>query len=96
MASFAFASASSVSANGSNTPNFLLPNFTQMSIEKLEGSNYLAWLSRIEPIIHSHELMGFLDGSEVCTPQFLSNEGEQRIINPEFTCWIKKDQFLLS
>jgi hypothetical protein len=67
-----------------------------MAIEKLEGEdNYLQWLSQIKPIIRSNDLEGIIDGSEVCPPQFLSNENGQKTLNPEFTCWNKKDQFLL-
>jgi hypothetical protein len=80
--------ASSVSATSnpstSNT-SILLPNFTHIPIEKLEGSNnYLAWLSQIEPLIRSNDLIGIIDGFEICPSQFLSNE--ERSLNPEFTC----------
>jgi hypothetical protein len=37
--------------------------------------------------------MGIIDGSEIFPPQFMSNE--ETSLNPEFTCWTKKDQFLL-
>jgi hypothetical protein len=89
---------SSISAtsnsSASNTSTLLLPNFTQMSIEKLEGSNnYLTWLFQIESLIWSSNLIRIIDGSEIFPPQFLSNE--ERSLNPEFTCWTKKDQFLL-
>jgi hypothetical protein len=81
--------ASSVSATSnpstSNTSILLLPNFTHIPIEKLEGSNnYLAWLSQIEPFIRSNDLIGIIDGFEICPSQFLSNE--ERSLNPEFTC----------
>jgi hypothetical protein len=39
--------------------------------------------------------MGIVDGSEVCPPKFLSKEDRQNVLNPEFTCWTKKDQYLL-
>lgn len=63
---------------------------------KLEGENNLTWLYQILPIIRTNDLMGFVDGSEVCPPQFLSKEDGKNILNPEFTFWNKKDQFLLS
>jgi hypothetical protein len=77
----------SSTVSGFNVPTFILPNFSQMAIEKLEGEdNYLQWLSQIKPIIRSNDLKGIINGSEVCPPQFLSNENGQKTLNPEFTC----------
>jgi hypothetical protein len=87
MASSTSATPNSFTVFGSNTPTFLLPNFTQMSIEKLESStNYLAWLSQIEPIIRCNDVMGIIDGSEIYPPQFLFDESGQKSLNPDFTC----------
>ena len=90
----AFSISTTSNSFASNTSTLLLPNFTQMPIEKLVGSNdYLAWLSQIEPLIQSNDLIGIIDGSKICPPQFLSNE--ERSLNLEFPCWTKKGQFLL-
>jgi len=79
----------------SNTPKFVLPNFTHMSITKLEGENYISSLNQVLPIIRRNDLMGIVDGSKICPPKYLSKEDGQTALNLELTCYTKKDQFLL-
>lgn len=45
-----------------------------------------------------HEFMGIVDCSEPCPPQFLldSDGKEMTTVNPAYSLWYKKDQFLLS
>jgi hypothetical protein len=42
--------------------------------------------------------MGFVDGTETCPPQYLTDEAGQAttVINPAYSLWQKKDQCLLS
>jgi hypothetical protein len=73
-----------------------LPNFPQGSL-KLEGTTtYLLWLSTVVPILKAHEVLSIVDGSEPCPEQFLTNENGEKLSNPEFSTWNKKDQYLLS
>jgi hypothetical protein len=75
---------------------FVVPNFNQFLTYKLDENNYLLWLSQIVPILKGHELMGIVDGSEPCPPQFLTNAEGKEVLNPLYSIWIKKDQCLLS
>jgi hypothetical protein len=75
---------------------FVAPNFTQFITYKLDETNYLLWLSQIVPILKGHELMGIVDGSEPCPPQFLPNDEGKEVKNPLYSIWIRKDQCLLS
>jgi hypothetical protein len=81
----------------SSTPSAVFfPNFTQPISLKLEGPNYISWLSRVVPVIRSNDLMRFINGEETCPPQLLSGEDGQNVPNPSYTLWIRKDQFLIS
>jgi hypothetical protein len=78
-----------------NTSTFsILPNLSQLF--KLEGPNYLAWVSQFQPILRGNDLQGLVDGSDCCPPQFLSSEGNTQASNPAYATWQKKDQLLLS
>lgn len=37
-----------------------------------------------------------MDGSEPCPPQFLSDDQGSNVLNPKYSIWNRKDQFLLS
>jgi hypothetical protein len=46
-----------------NTSPFLtMPNLSQLF--KLEGPNYLAWVSQFQPILRGNELQGLVDGTD--------------------------------
>jgi hypothetical protein len=64
--------------------------------EKLEGPNYLSWLTQFSPILRSQEAMGIVDGTDTCPPQFIADVNGNQIPNPEFTIWQRKDQTILS
>jgi hypothetical protein len=53
--------------------------------EKLEGPNYLSWLTQFSPILRSQEAMGIVDGTDTCPPQFIADVNGNQIPNPEFT-----------
>jgi cytochrome c-type biogenesis protein CcmH/NrfF len=65
-----------------STTTFVVPNFSQFITYKLDETNYLLWLSQIVPILKGHELMGIVDGSEPCPPQFLSDDEDKEVQNP--------------
>ncbi|KAJ0041947.1 hypothetical protein Pint_18125 [Pistacia integerrima] len=77
--------------------NFIAPNLSQLVSAKLDETNYLMWLSQIVPVIKSHDLMGFVDGSLPCPSQFLiDDQGKPTTtLNPEYILWNRKDQFVL-
>jgi hypothetical protein len=53
--------------------------------EKLEGPNYLRWLTQFLPILRSQEAMRIVDGTDTCPPQFLADVSGKQIPNLEFT-----------
>jgi hypothetical protein len=57
------------SSSSSALPCFALPNISQGSFTKLEGSsNYLQWQTQFMPALRTYDLMGIVDGSEPCPP----------------------------
>ncbi|KAF5464757.1 hypothetical protein F2P56_014809 [Juglans regia] len=80
-------------ATSSTSAHFLFPNVAHLETIKFDGSNYLSWLSLIVPILRSYDLMGIVDGSDPCPPKLLPSTSD---INPAYSLWVKKDQFILS
>jgi hypothetical protein len=81
------------------TTTFTLPSVTQHISTKLDSpADYLNWVSHFNPILNAHDLMGFVDGTEPCPPQYITDEAGQAttVINPAYSLWQKKDQCLLS
>jgi len=81
----------------SSAITFTLPNIGTGFHTKLEGHNYSAWMTQLVPVLKSHELMGFVDGSEPCPSKFIvDTHGELTSnISPEYLVWSRKDQFVL-
>lgn len=94
------ASSSSTQAHSSSDITYVisnLPNTTQFTIVKLDGPNYLARVSQFLPILRSYELMGLVEGLELCPPKFLTTtETNEQTLNPAYVLWPKRDQHLLS
>jgi hypothetical protein len=87
---------SSGSSSSSPSPTSFIPNFTQFISLKLDTSNYLMWQSQVLPVLRSNDLLGIADGSEPCPQRLLTDEQGQSTVNPEYTLWNRRDQFLLS
>lgn len=79
--------------SSNSTVAFIARNLNQLVSAKLDGSNYLIWLSQMVLILKSNDLMGFMDGSEPCPLQFLLDDQEKFTIelNPQYILWHKKD-----
>ena len=84
------------SSSSSSTPPFSIPSIAHLISIKLDRSNYLLWVSQFLPVLRSHDLLGIVDGIETCPTKLVKNSKGEDIINPEFTIWNKKDQYLLS
>jgi len=86
------------SSSSSTVTTYVFPNLTPLVSLKLEGPNYITWSFIVIPILKSHDLMGIVDGTEPCPPQFLppTTEKEEPSLNLAFSLWVKKDQFILS
>ena len=82
----------------STTAAFVVPNVTSLVIVKLEGPNYMSWAIQFTPALCTFDLLGIVDGSEVCPSKFVADaEGKPTsTINPAFLVWQKKDQFVLA
>ena len=74
-------------------------HFGNLLTVKLSSDNYLLWRSAILPLMRSHFLMGYIDGSYPCPPERILVQFEGRpaaIPNPEYRAWVMQDQALLS
>jgi hypothetical protein len=76
---------------------FVLPSLTPQ-ISKLDGQNYLSWVQQFLPFLKSHDLLGIVDGTEPCPAEFLVDDTGKptTMVNPQYSVWQKKDQYLLS
>ncbi|RVW62129.1 Retrovirus-related Pol polyprotein from transposon RE2 [Vitis vinifera] len=79
------------SSSASSNVIFAPPNIGHLVSIKLSDTNYLIWSSQIVPVLKSHDLMGFVDGSEPCPSKSLGGS-----LNPTYILWNKKDQCVLS
>ncbi|KAJ0077218.1 hypothetical protein Patl1_35259 [Pistacia atlantica] len=77
---------------------FPLPNITPLVSVKLDESNYLNWTTQFTPVLRSHDLLGIVDGSELCPPKFaIDSEGKTTSdMTTDYMVWQKKDQFILA
>lgn len=85
-----------MAAANSVVPSFIPPNTTQNTLLKLNSGNYTSWSTQINPILHTHDLMGFVNGSEPYPSKTTTDEEGKVILNPEYLTWNKKDHYLLS
>ncbi|WKA10797.1 hypothetical protein VitviT2T_028352 [Vitis vinifera] len=74
------------SSSASSNVIFAPPNIGHLVSIKLSDTNYLIWSSQIVPVLKSHDLMGFVDGSEPCPSKSLDGS-----LNPAYILWNKKD-----
>jgi uncharacterized protein YxjI len=88
----------SASSSATSAPNFVVPNITSLVTIKLEGPNYMSWTSQFVPALSTHDLLGIVEGSDICPSKFtVDAEGKSTsTINPDFLVWQKKDQFVLA
>jgi hypothetical protein len=71
-----------------------LPTPTQLI--KLTDTSYLLWTSQLVPILKTHDLMGIVNGSNPCPPEFLLDVEGMLVSNPAYFVCVKTDQFILS
>ena len=62
-----------VESGFSSSSHFAFPNPTQLVSIKLDETNYLAWTAQFKPILKSHNLLGFIDGSNLCPAMFVDD-----------------------
>jgi hypothetical protein len=61
-------------------------HFSQNLPVKLTPDNYLFWHDQVLPLLHSHSLECFIDGTCPCPP----------LAHPSYRLWIAQDQAILS
>ena len=55
---------------------------------KLDETNYIAWTAQFKPILKSQNLLGFIDGSNLCPAMFVDdNAVKNKSLNPAHTSW---------
>lgn len=99
---------SSTQTGGSSTPtgssssqpqtgSLLLANITNLVSVKLDGDNYLLWLSRFEPLLYSNDLYALVDGTDLCPNKFIpdSDGKPTTTVNPAYLSRRKRDQMLV-
>uniref|UniRef100_A0A2N9IYC4 Retrotransposon Copia-like N-terminal domain-containing protein n=1 Tax=Fagus sylvatica TaxID=28930 RepID=A0A2N9IYC4_FAGSY len=86
-------------AESSSSANlFQIPNISPFISIKLDGTNYLQWISQFLPILRSYDLLSIVDGSgsEVYLAKHLVTAEGKQDANPAYVLWNKKDQLVLS
>ncbi|KAK1662546.1 hypothetical protein QYE76_050705 [Lolium multiflorum] len=66
---------------------------------KLTGENYLFWRAQVAPLLRSHLLMGYVDGTKPCpAAEIAVSNGEATVQqpNPAYSLWVQQDQSILS
>lgn len=85
-------SASSSLMAGDSIP---IATLIHMITIKLSSSNYLLWRNQVVPVLASHDLLGFVDGTVSPPPATLTDESGKISPNPDYTTWYAKDQRIL-
>lgn len=83
--------------NSSSLPNS--PSFTHFINIKLNRNNFLLWKAQLIPYLRSQNLLHFVDGSIQPPTKYTTqteNDESQQVINPEYTTWYQRDQWVLS
>ncbi|XP_010251934.1 PREDICTED: uncharacterized protein LOC104593666 [Nelumbo nucifera] len=69
---------------------------------KLSGNNFNLWKAQFMPIFRLHQLLGYIDDTSPCPPQYVKNsvpgtDTEDTVsVNPAYITWQKNDQMILS
>jgi hypothetical protein len=89
---------SPMAASSSSANLFQIPNISPFISIKLDGTNYLQWISQFLPILRSYDLLSIVDGSgsEVYLAKHLVTAEGKQDANPAYVLWNKKDQLILS
>ncbi|KAK1695648.1 hypothetical protein QYE76_012345 [Lolium multiflorum] len=74
-------------------------HFAHLLTVKLNADNYLLWRAQVLPLLRSHYLEGFVDGSLPCPPAILqvtTADGAPMVIpNTAHRLWVAQDQAIL-
>nr|XP_045090265.1 protein transport protein sec31-like [Aegilops tauschii subsp. strangulata] len=74
-------------------------HFAHLVTVKLSADNYLLWRAQVLPLMRSHYLEGYVDGSLPCPPAMVpvpsSHGGSVMVPNPAHRRWTAQDQAIL-
>lgn len=74
-------------------------HFAHLVTVKLSADNYLLWRAQVLPLMRSHYLEGYVDGTLPCPPAVVPmpsvNGGSVMVPNPAHRRWIAQDQAIL-
>lgn len=78
--------------------NCLLSNFCNLITVKLDDSNYVPWRFMLESMLVGCDLMGYIDGSVPCPPQYkiTTEVGITPELTQEYKVWRQDDSALMS
>jgi hypothetical protein len=62
---------------------------------KLTPDNYIFWRAQVLPLLGSHYLLGYVDGSLPCPPALVDSVNGP-VYNPAHRVWTGQDQAILS
>jgi hypothetical protein len=76
-------------------------HFARLLTVKLSPDNYLDWRAQLLPLLRSHYLEGFIDGTLLCPPQFLTQTvaaggAPVSVLKPAHRIWVAQDQAIRS
>lgn len=95
MASSSSSLVSSLSPTFTTSSSFNVNNIIHLVSIKLDHTNFLLWKSQFLAILCTHDLMGYIDGTLKCPPEFIVVD-QVSTANPEYHSSIKQDQQLAS
>src|SRR3954465_13806938 len=74
-------------------------HFAHLVSVKLSADNYLLWRAQVLPLMRSHYLEGYVDGTLPCPPAMVpvpsAAGGSVMVSNPAHRRWIAQDQAIL-
>jgi hypothetical protein len=74
-------------------------HFAHLVTVKLSADNYLLWRAQVLPLMRSHYLEGYVDGTLLCpsamVPMLSASGGETMVPNPAHRRWVAQDQAIL-
>jgi hypothetical protein len=70
-------------------------HFGHLITVKLSPTNYMFWCAQVAPLLGSHYLMGYVDGTLPCPPVIVDSVNGP-VYNPAHRVWVGQDQANLS
>ncbi|KAH1106335.1 hypothetical protein J1N35_010103 [Gossypium stocksii] len=74
----------------------LVQSFPRQDTINLDDTNFVQWKQHIRLITDGYNLTGFLDGSLLILPRFMSSPNGSLVLNPDTSAYFQQDKFLAS